>query len=688
MSTDSTIVPVDSDDLNDEFSPYVEEYESALHDGRNVAPEQWLLEHHPVGLRRQLADVYLLYQASRPAAEAIPAPGADGVVPGYEVLGELGRGGMGVVYKARQVRLNRLVALKVLLAGAHAGAEQLERFRTEAVAAARLRHEHIVAIHEVGEHDGRPYLVLECVEGKSLKQRLDGTPQPAAESARLMETLARAVQHAHQEGIIHRDLKPANILIDAAGRPHVSDFGLAKQVDEPDGHTPSGAIVGTPSYMAPEQAAGRTKEIGPAADVYALGAILYELLTGRPPFKAQTLADTLQQVQFDEPVPPHALAPKTPRDLETICLKCLRKSPDKRYESALEMAEDLRRFADGQPIRARPIGAWERGVKWVKRNRAATTVIGASISIGLLSLLLLIVVVRSNGALKEAADRERGLTEDAKKQRGLAAAHLQNALDMLEPLSMEVNGNYRAKNQDGQDFQRQFASLTSAFYQKLLADRESSDRDVRRQNGRALHGLGMSLEVLHESAKAAENFGQAVVLQEALVNEFPKEVDFKVDLALGYQSLGDVYAAGGDREKAGYYYKKIVPLFDKLDPGNERIKLFAFKLSDKLRAMGKWPESRAWLDRIIDYLQTSLAAETRPDSKQKIAYALATCYYARGLVWKQLDNPAKSAADFGSALEMKDAKLPLAIALQIALEGAEATKRANEATKQAKSPKP
>lgn len=271
-------------------------------------------------------------------------------VPGYEILEEMGRGGMGVVYKARQISLNRLVALKMIRDSALASPEQLNRFRTEAAAVARLDHPNIVQIHDLREHAGLPYFALEFVPGGTLAERLrQGRPSPR-QAVLWVEPLARAVHYAHTQGIIHRDLKPGNILLTTDGMPKISDFGLAKRMDSESGLTPSTAVLGTPSYMAPEQASGRTKEIGPATDVYALGAILYECLTGKPPFEGETLLQTLDQVRFQEPVPPTQVDPAIPPDLEAVCLRCLQKEPARRYPSAADLADDLKRFLDGKPL--------------------------------------------------------------------------------------------------------------------------------------------------------------------------------------------------------------------------------------------------------------------------------------------------------------------------------------------------
>jgi len=307
----------------------------------------------------------------RQLAAQLPSP------PGYEVESILGRGGMGVVYKAKQLKLNRPVALKMLLAGRFAARPEIVRFKREAEAVAALRHPNVVQIYDVGECEGNPYFTMEFMEGGSLAAKLAGVPQPGAQAAALMVPLARAVQVAHESGIVHRDLKPANIFLTADGTPKIGDFGLARQFEGESLLTLSGSRVGTPSYMAPEQAIGKAGAVGPAADVYSLGAILYEMLTGRPPFRGETPSDTERQVISESPVPPSRLNGRVTRDLETICLKCLRKEPNRRYPSALDLYEDLRRFLEGKPIRARPVRSVERAVKWAQRRPATALLVAA-----------------------------------------------------------------------------------------------------------------------------------------------------------------------------------------------------------------------------------------------------------------------------------------------------------------------
>jgi WD40 repeat protein len=335
--------------------------------------------------------------------EAGPEPAAFPDIPGYEIVDILGWGGMGVVYRAVQAGLNRAVAVKMVHAGAHASPQVLARFRVEAEAVGRLQHPNIVQIHEVGEHAGFPYLVLELVEGPSLAQWLGGTPRPARHAAELVQTLARAIHFAHRLGVVHRDLTPSNVLLSAELAPKITDFGLAKLVmGGGELRTQAGELLGTPSYMAPEQAASQPQTVGVGTDVYALGAILYEVLTGRPPFKAESPLETLRQVLADEPVAPARLQPRLPRDLETICLKCLRKDPARRYASALELAEDLRHYLEGRAIAARRSGTLERAWRWCVRNRVV-----AALLVCVAGLLTSIAVVASVLAARMADQRDQ-----------------------------------------------------------------------------------------------------------------------------------------------------------------------------------------------------------------------------------------------------------------------------------------
>jgi len=316
----------------------------------------------------------------------------------YEILERIGEGGMGVVYKARQGKLGRTVALKMIRSGPLASEVEIQRFRSEAQAAASLQHANVVAIHEIGEQKGRLFFSMDYVEGESLAAAVRRNTLSAERAARYVKTVAEAVHYAHENGILHRDLKPANVLIDANDQPRITDFGLAKQLDVESGLTVSGEVMGTPSYAPPEQAEGRRGDMGPASDVYSLGAILYDLLVGRPPFRAETPVDTLRQVIDTEPVSPRLLNPKTPRDLETICLKCLAKKPRQRYGSARDLAEELERFLNNQPILARPISSVTRAWRWAQRKPARA---------GLTSLLLLVLLLLGAAAFlfqREALD--------------------------------------------------------------------------------------------------------------------------------------------------------------------------------------------------------------------------------------------------------------------------------------------
>jgi tetratricopeptide (TPR) repeat protein len=520
---------------------------------------------------------------ARVAAGLLVAPERAGpaglpVVAGYEILAPLGRGGMGLVYQARQVTSGRVVALKMILGGAHARPSDLARFRTEAEAVTQLMHPNIVPIYEVGEQGGWAYFALEFVPGGSLARHLAGRPQPATPSARLVEAVARAMAYAHERGVVHRDLKPANILLAADGTPKVTDFGLAKRLDPEPGSSPSrdrtrtGDVLGTPSYMAPEQTSGRPDGVGPAADVYALGALLYECLTGRPPFQAATPLDTLLQVRGEEPVPPRRLVPSVPRDLDTICLKCLQKEPRRRYPSAAALADDVRRFLAGEPVRARPPGAWVRAIWWARRRKATAAVVGVT-GVAVLSLLTLGAwhQVRLRGynaelrTERDAADllREQAQAQEAetRRQKDEAEAHFRSALAAVKQLLVRVSEEDERLAHEPRTELVRLNLLEDAlrFYRGFLKERPG-DPEVRWETANTHLRLGDLRKRLGQQAAAEEDYGAAIVLFRGLADEFPREPAYRRDLAGGYTNLGSLLANTprlGDAERAFHQAREI-----------------------------------------------------------------------------------------------------------------------------------
>jgi eukaryotic-like serine/threonine-protein kinase len=513
-----------------------------------------------------------------------PTPGTrqrQAAVAGYEILDVLGRGGMGVVYKARQVGLNRLVALKMILAGGHAGHEELHRFQVEAEAVARLQHPNIVQVFEVGQRDGLPFFSLEFVDGGSLARRIAGEPMPARQAAALLETLARAVHHAHTQGIVHRDLKPANVLLTAQGMPKIADFGLAKRLEVDAGQTGTGAILGTPTYMAPEQAQGRTRDIGPPCDIYALGAILYDLLTGRPPFKGESVLDTLQLVQSVEPVPVRRLQPKVPHDLETITLKCLEKDPKKRYPSANALADDLRRFLDGEPVRARPTPAWERAWKWAKRRPAVAALLLVSAAAVLALTVGAVVFAGVESGLREAADREKdeallqkaeaerqrrradGQRDEAlrqqaiaEKQRQRADGHLQRAFQAGDELLTRVEGRLiRVPRMEG--VRRELLEKARAFYEGFF-EVEGDTPEVRLQTGLAHHRLGWIQGKFSSHRKALASYEAALPLLKRVAAESPKNPNYLLALGAACNGYAVTLQALGRHADAERNYSEAV----------------------------------------------------------------------------------------------------------------------------------
>jgi tetratricopeptide (TPR) repeat protein len=503
-------------------------------------------------------------------------------VPGYEIQCELGRGGMGVVYRAKQKSLARVVALKMILHGQHASLAERTRFRIEAEAAARLQHANIVQIHEVGEHNGVPFFSLEFCPGGSLGEKLDGTPWPARLAAALVQTLANAMHAAHQKGVVHRDLKPANVLLAEDGTPKITDFGLAKRLDEA-GHTQTGAVMGTPSYMAPEQALAR-KDVGPPADVYALGTMLYELLTGRPPFKGATTLDTLEQVRSQEPVPPRQLQPKLDRDVETICLKCLQKDPRRRYAGCGELAEDLGRFQRGETILARPVGRLGRLARWARRSPWVAG-LGAAVLLLLLALaggtlFFVVKIAAANAAERQAkekaleqaaqagrlAEANAELAGQEKTARNLADRETQKALGearKAQQISEVLAGLFQASDPIGINGFGFFnpASGGSTLTVGTLLD--SGVERVQREFGgepglqaALLYAIGNAYRSLNRFDKAEPLLRQALSLREAKPD---------LDLAESLYGLGWLLQERGDYEVAEKLYRRSLALRERLD---------------------------------------------------------------------------------------------------------------------------
>ena len=498
-------------------------------------------------------------------------------VPGYDLLGELGRGGMGVVYQARDQKLKRLVAVKMILGGVHASQEDMQRFQTEAEAVAKLQHPNIVQIFEVGEYQGNPYISLEYQQGGGLDQKIAGKPQNIEESAKLIETLSRAMEVAHQQEIIHRDLKPANILLSSEGEPKITDFGLAKRMDDDSNQTKTGAVMGTPSYMPPEQASSSIETLGPAADTYALGAILYHLLTGRPPFQSETQLDTLMQVISDDPVPPSRLNSNVPADLETICLKCLQKDIKRRYTTAAALAEDLRRFQTGEPIAARPVSAMERGWKWARRRPAVAGMIGVS-ALALISLIT--GGLWYNAQLQDSLTMAENRREEAQEQRELAekqrkvAEKQKEAADRNFKLARDAVDELTTVSQDElfnlpqmEPVRRALLEKAKAFYTTFV-EQSAGDPELLYKLGKAHERLGTIVRHLGDPAAAAAEYERSRLAFSQLLNDHKHVPLYALDLAHSFNNLGITLSDLGKNEEAIQLYEKEILILEKLSKGH------------------------------------------------------------------------------------------------------------------------
>jgi tetratricopeptide (TPR) repeat protein len=623
-----------------------------------------------------------------PAAEAptLTRIGSDGAPreapaqfapPGYEVLSELGRGGMGVVYKARQKSLNRLVALKVILGAGHAGSDQLSRFRAEATTAAQLQHPNIVQVFEIGEHDGQPYFSLELVEGGSLADRLKGEPQPPRDAAELVRTIALAVHHAHERGVVHRDLKPANILLSSKFQvpsskseanlelgtwnlePKVADFGLAKQQSVASHLTQSGAILGTPSYMAPEQAAGDGKAVGPATDVYALGAILYEALTGRPPFRAASAMDTVMQVLKEDPVPPSRLQPKLPRDIETICLKCLAKNPEQRYASAAALADDLGRFLAGELILARPAAPWAKAWKWSRRHPARAAVLFIlAVPLPVLSAVMVYLWADARAARKAAeADRSAALEarDQADRERELAQGYLKNALGVMEKVVDRVGDGPLSRVPEAQEERTALLADAVAFYESLLR-LDSTDPSVRFDTAQTYHRVSRLANLAGRVEQAEAAAKSAIQLLTDLVNQHPDRRDYQNELARVHMFLGHARLLTGDNEGAVAAYREGAEVADALLARSPPDPAYQATAAECQRSLGYYHmvarpvESEKHFKRALELAEAAFAA--RADMEHRALLASVLGAYGQFLVLGRAPrlNEAKKLLDRGVEL--------------------------------------
>ena len=563
----------------------------------------------------------------------------------FEILRELGRGGFGVVFLANDPRLKREVALKVPREASLFSSDLRSRFQQEARVAANLDHQHIVQVYEAGEEDGICYIASAYCPGTDLAAwlRRHPAPVPADSAAGLIASLADAVAHAHERGVFHRDLKPANILLqtdegkrpkDATSNgleldsslilhpssfiPKITDFGLAKLVEDQavslatSNATGSGAIIGTPAYMAPEQAAGSNKVVGPGADIFALGAILYELLTGRPPFQGDTPLETLLLVRTAEPVPPRRLRPKLARDLETICLKCLAKEPPKRYASAQELALDLRRFLAREPIQARPASLLERTQKW-SRRRPALAVLTCVSAVALVAIFLIVSI--SNVRLQKQRDIAEGHREEAERQRERAITHFKEAREAVDRLLTRVAYDRLAATPFMEGVRRDLLRDALEFYRGFV-QQEDNDPDLRFETGKAWRRLAKIQDELGDGKDAEESFRAASRIQTELFAEFPTSVAIRQELAASQNNLGcHLWERTAASEESGQAIQQALELQEKLVAEFPHSPAYRRELAETYDVLGRFldgtkqfKEAENALRHAVEILEATVAA--------------------------------------------------------------------------------
>ncbi len=470
---------------------------------------------------------------------------------------------MGVVFKARQKKLKRIVALKMILAGQLAGAEEIRRFYAEAESAAALDHPNIVPVYEVGQIRGQHFFSMGYVEGDSLADRVSERPMAPREAAQMMKTVAEAVEYAHQHGVIHRDLKPANVLLDAQDQPKITDFGLAKQTEGGAELTTTGQIMGTPSYMSPEQATGNSSQVGPRSDVYALGAMLYCLVTGRPPFQAPTVLELLQQVKSQEPVSPKRLTPSLAVDLETVCLKCLDKDPQRRYESAGALAGDLGRFLNGIPVVARPVGQAERFWRWCKRYPVIAGLMAAvMISLTLGAGFSTYYAIAADRRAKEAMDQyERAERNYARAEDNFARAerNFQKAQAAVDQFFVQVSENTLLNQPGMQPLQKALLSQALEYYQDFLKER-GDDPELRDELAITQFRVGLITEALESPQAAISPLETARKMQAALLEDSPRNLERLKALGNTLTALGRVIYRARTFQEAEELYQQALEI--------------------------------------------------------------------------------------------------------------------------------
>jgi serine/threonine-protein kinase len=609
---------------------------------------------------------------ARAAEEATPLPGEtlsadESIGPasaeagrefgGYELLGRVGAGGMGVVYRARQKSPNRLVALKVIRMRELTLADDARRFRAEAETAAALDHPHVVPVYEVSEHEGQLFYSMRLMEGGSLASQLGRLRDDPRSAARLVAIVARVVHHAHQRGILHRDLKPANILLDREGQPHVSDFGLAKRMDADGSLTQTGAIVGTPQYMAPEQTSGQKGVMTTATDVYGLGTVLYVLLTGRPPFQGETVLETLERVREREPVPPRQINAKVDRDLETICLKCLQKEPHRRYESAQALAEDMERWLKGEVIWARRNSTWERLRRWIRRRPAVAALLAVVVVAG---IALVGGLIWHDEKMQRASEREKAEADRARQGRQLA----RQAVDRMYT---QVATQWLEDEPHLSDLQRSFLEEALHFYQELSQE-ESDESVLRQETARAYRHVGDILTKLDRRTEAEQAYSQAIAIFSELLTERPDEPSSAYELARTYRGIGSLMHRAGRPPEAEKFWRRGLKIAEDLvqnHPDEAEYQLNFGTFCQNLGYPGfEPPEPERLLERGKEALEKLLA-----DSPNNAKYHQTLGSIVSNLaIWRMIQNkPGEARRLLEQAIEHTQAALKINPRLKNAL---------------------